>query len=1026
MKTVRQSCQLAPNALSVDVSDHIEQLDQLINDEGNGSAFYEKTFITAGMRDLLQGTIERLAGKSSNAIFHLKQAMGGGKTHLIVGTGLAAKHVELRRKFCADMSYIESFQDAQVVAFNGRNSPAHYFWGEIAHQLGKPEKFSRFWSSGPEAPDEQDWTLLLKSEKPTLILLDELPPYFQYLGTKSVGNGTVADIATRAFANLLSAAGKLSNVCVVVSDLDASYVQGGELIERALLDARKELGRQEKTITPVDLAGNEIYDILRKRLFVKLPDVAEIQDLAARYGQALEEATKSKVIARGAEALADEIVGTYPFHPRLKDLVALFKENEQFKQTRGLMELISRLLKSVWERDSDDVYLIGAQHFEMSIPEVRSKLADISNMQDVIAKDMWDVNFSAHAQGLDAASGNKNATEVANLLFTASLSTAVNAVKGLSREEMLECVVTPLKSVVEYGATLDALLAECWFLHQNQDGRLYFDRQENLTKMLQGLASTAPDVQIDILIKDTLEGMFAPTRKTAYSKVVALPKLNDVIAEVKRNRVLLIIDPATKMPPEALGDFFNELTEKNNLLVLTGDKTHMASIENAARRVYATKKAEHKIPKSHAQYEEFQGKKEAAIHDFTSTILGVFDKIIHPTQIGNKPPELKVVHLNSKRDSSKAYDGEDQIEKTLAAHPRKLFLDIEADFDTLRNFAETILWNDASPHIDWATAVAREKQKAKMPWLPPKGLETLKTIAIQKGVWEDLLTGHISHTPVKKKTAVQVVPDTSPDENGTVILRVNALNAGPSARIHYAENGAVSASSPMLKDDVLKTNAYRVQFLAVDPNGQFDTGEVFTWKNRLVIDAKMDKDSRKVQLFVAPAAEIRYSLDGSEPRNGKPYTGPISLGDGEIKLLVFAEGGGLEGKQHFEYGATQGGGETTLVIDRSKPVTLSRIVVMGSRQEAYEALSLLRERNTIVEGVRATIGTSPQLVTFILGDTPVDAQYVESLLMQMGTCLPADAPVSLKVHKFQFKTGQDLLDLALKIGFEVTTKEFTQ
>ncbi|MDP1648601.1 MAG: hypothetical protein Q8M01_10420 [Rubrivivax sp.] len=28
--------------------------------------------------------------------------------------------------------------------------------------------------------------------------------------------------------------------------------------------------------------------------------------------------------------------------------MALFKENEQFKQTRGLIELVSRLLKSVW------------------------------------------------------------------------------------------------------------------------------------------------------------------------------------------------------------------------------------------------------------------------------------------------------------------------------------------------------------------------------------------------------------------------------------------------------------------------------------------------------------------------------------------------------------------------------------------------------------------------------------------------------------------------------------------------------
>ncbi len=98
--------------------------------------------------------------------------------------------------------------------------------------------------------------------------MDEMPPYFHYLDTQQVGKGTVADIATRAFANLLTAAGKKANVCIVVSDLSASYESGTRLITRALDDARQELGRQERNITPVDLAANEIYDILRKRLFV--------------------------------------------------------------------------------------------------------------------------------------------------------------------------------------------------------------------------------------------------------------------------------------------------------------------------------------------------------------------------------------------------------------------------------------------------------------------------------------------------------------------------------------------------------------------------------------------------------------------------------------------------------------------------------------------------------------------------------------------------------------------------------------
>jgi hypothetical protein len=57
-------------------------------------------------------------------------------------------------------------------------------------------------------------------------------------------------------------------------------------------------------------------------------------------------------------------------------------------------------------------------------------------MRDVIAKDLWDTLQSAHAQVIDLKAGKESATQVGTLLLTASLSTAVNAVKGLVREEI--------------------------------------------------------------------------------------------------------------------------------------------------------------------------------------------------------------------------------------------------------------------------------------------------------------------------------------------------------------------------------------------------------------------------------------------------------------------------------------------------------------------------------------------------------------------------------------------------------------
>jgi hypothetical protein len=79
MKTVRDACQLQPNALVIKLSDQIEQLDELITAEGDGSVFFEKTYITQRMRDLIAEGIARLAGASSQAVFHLKQAMGDGR-----------------------------------------------------------------------------------------------------------------------------------------------------------------------------------------------------------------------------------------------------------------------------------------------------------------------------------------------------------------------------------------------------------------------------------------------------------------------------------------------------------------------------------------------------------------------------------------------------------------------------------------------------------------------------------------------------------------------------------------------------------------------------------------------------------------------------------------------------------------------------------------------------------------------------------------------------------------------------------
>ncbi|MCE7987123.1 MAG: DUF499 domain-containing protein [Caldilinea sp. CFX5] len=1028
MRTVRDACHLQPNALAIKISDQVEQLDELICAEGDGVAFFEKTYITQGMQDLISEGIARLAGASTQAIFHLKQAMGGGKTHLLVGFGLLARHPALRQKYCAGMPYANAFHCAQIAAFNGRNSPPHFFWGEIACQLGKAEHFQEYWASGPKAPDERAWLKLFAGDQPILILLDEMPPYFEDLATRPIGAGTVADIATRAFANLLTAASKKANVCVVISDLWAAYQTGGALINRALENARQELGRQERNITPVDLAANEIYDILRKRLFKCLPDRAVIADIADAYGRKLEEAAKAKVADRGAEAIADEIVATYPFHPRLKNMIALFKENEQFKQTRGLIELISRLLRSVWERPANDVFLIGPQHFDLSISEVRDKLTEISGMRDVIAKDLWDANQSAHAQLIDLRRGSEAATQVGALLFTTSLSTAVNAVKGLTAAEMVECLLSPLHEPSDFLTAFAELEKSAWYLHHNAEGRYYFDRQENLTKLLQGLATDAPEPQVANLICHRLATMFKANRKTCYEEVLALPRLDEVADRVRRGRVLLVVSPDSKIPPEEVQKFFETQSQKNNFCVLTGDKTAMGSVEKAARHVFAAQKADSRIPKGHPQREELEKKQQSYEQDFNASVLGLFDKVLFPIQRAGRPPQLIAKALDLTRDGAKAFDGEAQIEKTLTAHPLKLYLDVEQEFDAIRDKAQDLLWPENLDEARWSDLVDRMAEQAGMPWLPPKGLETLKALACNRGLWEDLGNGYVTKKPKKKKTAVQVIVEYGPDDQGEVRLQVNPQYAGPAPRLYYAEDAPVSESSPQLKEQTLTTRALRVNFLVVDPSGQYETGDPVTWTNKLVLrNLLVDKEGQRfVELLVAPTGAIRYALDGSEPREGIAYSGPIAIGEGEVLLRVFAEAAGLEAKSEFRFGAR---GKKGIQLHESKPgylVAPRAPHKLDSRTKTFAGLKQAGDKAATFEGIVLTVGQGAQMIGINVGEVAVDSAFLETLLKMVLEKFTPTTPVSMTFRKAHFASGYDLKTFADTLGIELQNGDVEQ
>ena len=363
-RTVRQLCTPHNSAFAYVIGDQVEKLDLVVlGSRTEAEDFFQKNHLTVGLRVLLRDGLARLAGKSGQAIFELRQAMGGGKTHSMIALGLLAKDPALRAKHLSDVPHANAFAAARVVAVEGRSiDRTRHIWGEIITQLDRVDVGSLHWKDGPKPPSEKEWVNLIGNE-PVLILLDELPPYLDYAVAVGSGEANLGKLAKYALSNLFAAALRLPQCCIVVSSLSGTYNDSSS----DLHDLANEASRQARPLTPVDLATDEIYRILQRRLFLKLPGEADIAAVTEAYRASIGQAITAQALPSTAKQLADEIPQTYPFHPSVKHVIALFRNNETFRQTRGLMQLASRMILSTWQRPADDVYLIGCQHLNLGI-----------------------------------------------------------------------------------------------------------------------------------------------------------------------------------------------------------------------------------------------------------------------------------------------------------------------------------------------------------------------------------------------------------------------------------------------------------------------------------------------------------------------------------------------------------------------------------------------------------------------------------------------------------------------------------
>lgn len=1038
IKTVKQACRFNPIIRDYRMSQGIENLADLIHDEGDGREFFSRNFVTHGMEQLFREGLLRLSGKSDQAVFELTQAMGGGKTHMMIALGLLARHPHLRSAVLpADLTSRLDFGQTRVAAFNGRNNPDNFIWGEIATQLGEAEAIKPYWANGPKAVDQRQWKEII-GDQPTLILLDELPPYLDNASTQVFGQGTLANMAVYSLSSLMSAALELPNCAIVIANLSGSYKAQTKALADAISNLQQETRRQAMTITPVQLAGNEIYEILKKRLIDELPDERVISEVAEEYAQQIKKAEDGGyIIASSIEQIAEQVRETYPFHPSFKHLVALFKENEGFRQTRGLMQFTARLLKSVDERETDDVFLIGTQHLNLNDSQVKDEIERIApKLMPAVTRDIAD-SGNAIAELIDVDLASDASQQLMTLLLSSSLSRAVGGRIGLSESEIIEFLAAPQRKPDEFLQALQRLRESAWYLHREEQ-RLFIKETENLSRQIERNAKEVPQPKVDQALINRLTGILTPVNKTAYQDVQVLPKLDDL--KLGGPRTLIVIKPDGKVPPSELQNFFDYQQEKNNLLVLSGQDSLLAeAVEERLRELYAVEQIHKRLKSGDTLFEEARDRYEESEDRFSKALSAAYNRLYFPV---NDPVDGRDVLAAVTIDQGLKLGEDDQsaetqIEKLLASPRADYKLVLELGKDNLEECfaqAEEYLWPSGKDNrrTPWKDVVSRAKCSPIWPWMPgASGLETLKTEALKQGRWRLGEDGYIEKGPFPKdKASVNVSISAVKPDTGETVLSLTPRHAGESPIVYWSTKPDVSDQDNKVEDlDNFTTGEGTVYFLVKEPTGRYESAPPTRWLADLKIRHQVDPaaDKRRVTLAVTPSADIFYTLDGSNPKDGIPYDGPFEIDAASYRLLVYARAGEANKTADFQIPAS---GDKTVHIVDSKPARLQgKRVSLDTTDRVFSVINQFRDQpDTRFKGVRVEIGEGENTVTVRFQEREVTALMIEGVVNSLREVLKEpDAALNITIADgIQFNSGFALKEFAKLAEIELRPGDITQ
>ena len=1028
MKTLANACKPRDSIFDKARRDTVLDLSDLAQDRIDAAAFFSENHTTEGMRILLTEGFRRLEGKTTQGVFKLTQAMGGGKTHSLVAFGLLAKHPEHRVPVMDGFYTPGALGPVRVVAFSGRESDTPLgIWGAIATQLGKKGQFADYYTP-LSAPGQTAWINLLKGD-PLLILLDELPPYFEYAKSKTIGNSDLSVVTATALSNLLVAIGKdeLANVCLVITDLTATYAGGSQQIIQALNDLDKETGRSAMSLEPVRMNTDEFYQILRRRIFAELPSREDIADVAQGYAKSVRDARQMDVTNASPEQFAARVTESYPFHPAIRDLYARFKENPGFQQTRGLIRLMRIVASRLWENGAADrAYLISAHDIDLNDRETLSEINQInSTLENAVSYDIASGGQSV-AEVLDTNLSGSDAQDVMKLLLVASLSNVAGGTKGLTLPEIIANLCAPGRDISKLkNEVLNRLVTTAWYLHAGRDGRLFIKNVQNLVARLRTTAESYLHDQSLKELRERLTELFKPEEGHCYQKVQALPAVDEI--DVTQDRTVLVIaNPHPGGLNPDLTTLYDNIDFKNRICFLTGQRS-FDSLLNAAKELKAIRhiidelKSEGTLDND-PQLVQARDLLDRIQNQFGSALRETFATLYYPSAQRLMSADFPMEFTANK------YDGEDQIVRTLKG---KMKYTEDVTGDTFVKKVEARLFTQKV--MLWGEIKRRAATSAAWQWHRPDALDKLKADCLHREVWRED-GGYVEKGPFPQPvTQVKIQELSRDDDTGRVKLRVTPVNGDTL----YVEIGApATAASQKLSGRDYETDALIVSFLAADSTGKHETGEPVTWNNRITIKSRVygSSEDKRVELRTAPPAPTRYTTDGSDPKvAGGVYDDPFAVPGGSRFVLAVAEDKGITSETH-KVSVDWGAGPDPAIekpIDPGQPATWrplshpEKIFHFSTTPSAYGFIERLKKHGGKAAAQRIAVLNGQWAELTLADEMLLDTDQIHATVEHLRS-LVSEGEVSIEASALWFPTGQQLLDYVHDIAVELPRGEVEQ